>query len=146
MQPRIHQADEGRVLDILGIPLVEKAGSDDLNGGAAVYVQTVMPAGGPPAHIHHDTDEFFYVLSGELDVWVDRRHVRLETGMSATLPRGVVHEFKNRGKVPAKVLTVVTPGKGGRFFDDIDEARPRLPADIDKLGAIVARHDIRFVG
>lgn len=144
MQPRIHNAGEGRPLDILGIPLLEKAGSDDLNGGAAVYVQTVSPGDGPPAHVHHDTDEFFYMLGGTLDVWIDGQHVKLKTGMSATLPRGVVHAFRNQGTAPAKVLIVVTPGKGARFFDDIDEARPH-PRDMGALSAIVARHDIRFV-
>lgn len=145
MQPRIHTDGDGRLLDILGNQMLEKAGSEDLGGGAAVFVQTVMPKNGPPAHFHRHTDEFFYVLEGELDVWVGERHVKLGPGMSATLPRGVVHRFDNLAARPAKVLSVVTPGEGARFFDDIDRERPVLPGDLPKLIDIVGRHDIEVV-
>jgi uncharacterized cupin superfamily protein len=145
MQARVHTAEEGRPLDVLGIPMLEKAASADLSGGAAVLVQIVPPAGGPPPHLHRDTDEFFYVLEGELDVWIANRRTKLVAGMSATLPRGVVHAFTNPARKPARVLVVVTPGDGAAFFDDMDRERPRLPADMDKLEAIVARHDLELV-
>jgi uncharacterized cupin superfamily protein len=145
MQPRIHAAHEGRPLDILGNRMLEKAGSDDLGGGAAVFVQTVMPGGGPPAHVHRDTDEFFYVLEGEIEAWIGGDHAVLRPGTSATLPRGIAHRFDNLTDRPARVLTVVSPGSGARFFDDIDRARLQMPQDFAPLAAIVARHDIEFV-
>ena len=145
MQARVHTAEEGRSLEVLGISMLEKANSADLSGGAAVLVQTVPPAGGPPPHRHRDTDEFFYVLEGELDVWIAHRRMKLVAGMSATLPRGVVHAFTNPTRKPTKVLVVVTPGEGAAFFDDIDRERPMLPDDLDKLEAIVARHDLELV-
>ena len=145
MQARVHTADQGRPLEVLGISMLEKAGSADLSGGAAVLVQTVPPAGGPPPHIHRDTDEFFYVLEGELDVWIANKRTKLVAGMSATLPRGVPHAFTNPAKKTAKVLVVVTPGDGARFFDDIDRERPKLPAEMNKLEAIVKRHDLEFI-
>lgn len=145
-QPRIHDAAGGRPLEILGNPMLEKAASDDLSGGAAVFVTTVKPASGPLMHVHRDTDEFLYVLDGQLEVWIDGRHVSLTRGMSATLPRGVPHRFDNHGARAVTVLSVVTPGRGAKFFDDVDRERPRLPQDAGKLAAIVARHDIRFIG
>jgi uncharacterized cupin superfamily protein len=145
MQPRIHAAHEGRSLDILGNTMLEKAGSADFDGAAAVFLQTVRPGGGPPAHVHADTTEFFYVLDGEIEAWIGDAHVVLTAGMSATLPRGIPHRFDNCTNQPARVLAIVTPGRGARFFDDIDAARPQLPAELDRLAAIVARHDIRFV-
>jgi mannose-6-phosphate isomerase-like protein (cupin superfamily) len=146
MQARIHNAGEGRALDVLGNPLLEKAGSDDLGGGAAIFVLTVPPAGGPPPHVHRNADEFFYVLDGEVDAWVGGAHVKLRSGMSTTLPRGVVHRFDNLTATPAKVLVVVTPGKGAAFFDDLDRERPELPREIDKVVQTLARHDIHVVG
>lgn len=91
-------------------------------------------------------DEFFFLLEGELDVWVGDQHTRLEPGMSATLPRGVVHRFDNLAKRPAKVLIVVSPGAGARFFDELDRERPELPREIDKVVSTLARHDIQVVG
>jgi mannose-6-phosphate isomerase-like protein (cupin superfamily) len=145
MQPRIDAAAEGRALNILGNLLLEKAGSEDLGGAAAVFVSIVAPHSGPPLHVHRETDEFLFVLDGTIDVWIGGRHARLSSGMSAVLPRGVVHRFDNVTSLPARALAVVTPGSGARFFDDIDRARPRLPDEMPKLAAIVARHDIEFV-
>jgi quercetin dioxygenase-like cupin family protein len=146
MQARIHTAAEGRTLNVLGNPLLEKAGSEDLHGGAAIFVLTVEPDGGPPPHVHRDADEFFYVLEGEIDVLVGDTYARLRPGMSATLPRNVVHRFDNLTSAPAKVLIVVTPGEGAAFFDDLDRERPELPREIDKVVQTLARHDIHVVG
>ena len=144
MQSRVHRADEGRHLNVLGNPTIEKAGPADFGGHAAVLTQTVMPNGGPPAHYHEGVDEFFYVLDGELEVWVGGRHVVLRAGMSATLPRGVVHRFDNTTSRPTRVLAVVTPGAGAAFFDELDRVRPQLPRDADKVVEILARHDIHL--
>ena len=146
MQARIHTATDGRTLNVLGNPLLEKASSDDLHGGAAIFVLTVEPDGGPPPHVHRDADEFFYVLEGEIDVLVGDTHAKLEPGMSATLPRNVMHRFDNLSSTAAKVLVVVTPGKGAAFFDDLDRERPQLPREIDKVVRTLARHDIHVVG
>ena len=124
MQPRIHTDGDGRVLDILGNLLLEKAGSEDLGGGAAVFVQTVMPRNGPPAHFHRHTDEFFYVLEGELEAWVGDRHVKLRPGMSV---------------IPTiQTLTVASAAP-------LDRERPVMPRDLPKLIDIVGRHDIEVV-
>jgi len=145
MQPRIDAPAEGRALNILGNLLLEKAASEDLGGAAAVYVSTLVPRGGPPPHVHHETDEFVYVLEGALDVWIGERHARLSSGMSAVLPRGIAHRFDNLTSLPVRTLSVVTPGRGARFFDDIDRARPQLPQELPKLAEIFARHDVEFV-
>ena len=144
MQARIHAAGDGRKLEVLGNTMIEKAGSADLSGGAAVLVMSVEPHLGPPAHVHDEADEFFFVLEGEIDVWVGERHAKLSAGMSATLPRGIGHRFDNLGARPAKVLLVVTPAAGAAFFDDLDRERPQLPREFDKVVRALERHDIRL--
>jgi uncharacterized cupin superfamily protein len=144
MQARIHTAAEGRKLEVLGNAMIEKAGSADLSGGASVLVMSVEPRLGPPAHVHADADEFFFVLEGEIDVWVGARHAKLSAGMSATLPRGVAHRFDNPGTRAAKVLVVVTPASGAAFFDELDRERPELPREFDKVVRALERHDIRL--
>jgi quercetin dioxygenase-like cupin family protein len=146
MLARIRTASEGRTLNVLGNPLLEKASSADLHGGAAIFVLSVEPAGGPPAHVHREADEFFYVLDGEIDLWIAGRHTKLKPGMSATLPRNIAHRFDNLTSTPAKVLVVVTPGDGAAFFDDLDRERPELPGDVDKVVRTLARRDIHVVG
>jgi len=146
MQASILRTEHGRTADFVGIPMPANAASDGSPGGAAVVVQVVPPAGGPPQHVHRETDEFVYVLEGGIDVWLGHRRGRLVAGMSATLPRGIPHAFTNAGRAPAKVLVVVTPGDGAPFFDDIDRERAALPAEAAKLDAIGAGHDIELGG
>ena len=121
MQVHIRKPDKGRAMNILGNLMLEKAASADLGDSAAVFVTIVKPAGGPPAHVHADTDEFIYMLEGELDVWIGGQHARLFVGMSATLPRGVPHRFDNLSADRARVLTVVA----ARVFSTTPTANAR---------------------
>src|SRR5262245_20253444 len=41
------------------------ATAEQTGGALGLVRQTVAPNSGPPAHIHHAEDEFFYVVSGE---------------------------------------------------------------------------------
>jgi hypothetical protein len=65
--------------------------------GAKVYTQTVLPTRCLPISVRRDVDEYWYVLHGEIDVWVAGRHARLRAGMSVALPRNVAHRS---GKYP----------------------------------------------
>lgn len=42
-------------------------------------------------HKHDDTDEFFLVLEGQLDIELEDRTVSLKAGQAFTVPRGVMH-------------------------------------------------------
>jgi mannose-6-phosphate isomerase-like protein (cupin superfamily) len=42
-------------------------------------------------HKHDDTDEFFLVIEGHLDIELEDRMVSLEPGQAFTVPRGVMH-------------------------------------------------------
>ncbi|MCX5493248.1 cupin domain-containing protein [Kaistia dalseonensis] len=51
--------------------------------------------GGPPLHIHHDQDEWFFVREGEFLFQVGTERFRLGPGDSILGPRGVPHAFAN---------------------------------------------------
>ena len=42
-------------------------------------------------HKHDDTDEFFFVLEGRLDIELEDRMIELRPGQAFTVPRGVMH-------------------------------------------------------
>jgi len=42
-------------------------------------------------HKHDDTDEFFLVMEGHLDIELEDRMVSLAPGQAFTVPRGVMH-------------------------------------------------------
>jgi quercetin dioxygenase-like cupin family protein len=56
-------------------------------GGAFAQVESVDPQGsGPPLHVHHNEEETFHVLDGELSVFVDGEELRLSVGDYVLVP------------------------------------------------------------
>lgn len=71
-----------------------------------------------PAHRHFKTHEIFYVVDGEITVWMDdeaeyHSKTTLVTGDFAYVPAGIVHAFQIHN--PTKVFGVGTAGFE-RFF------------------------------
>jgi quercetin dioxygenase-like cupin family protein len=62
-----------------------------------------------PCHVHHGSDEAFYVLAGQLEVLEGDERRILTAGELAFIPAGTVHTFANRGPAAARVLVVMTP-------------------------------------
>ena len=59
-------------------------------------------------HKHDDTDEFFLVMEGHLDIELEGRMVSLDPGQAFTVPKGVMHCPHARGR--AVVLMVEQAG------------------------------------
>ena len=49
-------------------------------------------------HKHDDTDEFFMVLEGQLDIELEDRMVSLYPGQAFTVPKGMMHVPHSRGR------------------------------------------------
>jgi quercetin dioxygenase-like cupin family protein len=90
--------------------------SEETNGVVSV-IQNGVPAHwpGPPLH-HHDFDEAFYVLEGELTFQVVDELVTAGPGELVFAPRGIAHTFANLSDVPARYMLVCTPAGFERYF------------------------------
>jgi quercetin dioxygenase-like cupin family protein len=102
--------------------------SEQTNDQVAVMDNTV-PAGweGPPLH-HHDFDEAFYVIEGELTFQLGGAILRARAGELAFAPRGVHHTVGNRSDAPARYLLVCTPSGFERYFDRMKPDPPATAA------------------
>jgi mannose-6-phosphate isomerase-like protein (cupin superfamily) len=102
---------------------------------------------GPPPHIHHDFDEAFYVLEGELTMVLDRSEAKLvSVGVLIHAPKGRRHTYANPHVEPARVLGVLSPGLGLHFLEDIGAALPASgPPDPALLADIYRRHNGEIV-
>ena len=86
-------------------------------GGVVSVIASSAPAGfpGPNLH-HHDFDETFYVIEGELTCQLRDDVFRAKAGELAFAPRGVAHTFANLSAAPATFLIVCTPAGFERYF------------------------------
>ena len=73
---------------------------------------------GPPLH-HHEFDETFYVLEGELTIQVRDELVKAGPGTLMFAERNVPHTFANLSGAPARYLLICTPAGFERYFDRI---------------------------
>ena len=68
-----------------------------LTSGRLGIAQFAVPPGivGATPHVHHEHDEWFFVLEGVLTVATEEGEVALLPGDLAYAPRGSVHGFRN---------------------------------------------------
>jgi quercetin dioxygenase-like cupin family protein len=95
------------------------------SGGVVSVIESGSLPGfdGPPLH-HHDFDETFYVIEGELTFQLGDELFRAKAGEIAFAPRGVPHTYANLSDPPTRHLIACTPASFERYF-----ARMGLAAD-----------------
>ena len=128
-----------------------KASGKDTGGAYALTDSTVPPQGGPPPHIHHREDEAFWVLEGELEVFVGEDTFSVGAGSFVHLPRGVLHGYKNVGATPARFLTLIIPAGLEKFFEEVGKPETDLLSpppfeeeDINKLLAVAPEYGVEI--
>ena len=72
------------------------ATTEETDGAYFVLEGMVPPDAGPPPHIHHDQDESFYVVEGQLEIMVDGEVREAKAGDFVHVSKGSPHSFRNR--------------------------------------------------
>ena len=94
-----------------------KVSGTDTGGAFAVFEIPTVPFAGPPLHLHHTENEWFYTLDGEHDFQVGDRIYHLAPGGNIFVPRMMPHTWQNVGDSPGRILTLVQPaGRLEAFF------------------------------
>jgi quercetin dioxygenase-like cupin family protein len=130
-----------------------KATSEEPGGSVGFLEATSSPGTGPPRHIHHSSDELFYVLEGEFLFLLGERQVSALPGAFVFIPRGMVHAAKVIGNEPGKVLAAYIPGGLERSFEEFAQLRTEQAEDANRstsrgrtVAEINEKYDSEFVG
>ncbi len=116
-------------------------------GGAMCIVDSISaPDTGPPRHIHHDADEAFVVLTGDVEFWIEGERFVRGPGQTAFIPRGTEHTFRIVSNVPSRHLVILTPGGFEGFFADMAAGQFRIPEDMPAIEDSAKRHNLTFTG
>ena len=109
-----------RSLWVMGEMATCKITSDQTSGAYSLFEITTQPGDGPPPHVQHWEDEFFYVLEGEYEFLDEGRTIRAGVGSLIYVPRGHLHAHKNVGEGVGRMLVSQTPGGSHeRFFEEV---------------------------
>lgn len=88
--------------------------------GGALSVFEFRGRNGWPRHLHHEQDEWLYVVDGALDCEIGGRRLHLRRGESVFVPRTVPHWWGAGGDAPATVLEAYQPaGRLEQFFREV---------------------------
>jgi quercetin dioxygenase-like cupin family protein len=99
-------------------PQVDILLDTDQSNDVVGIVELSVPPGwdGPPLH-HHDFDEAFYVLEGELTFQLGEQLRGAGPGELIFAPRGAIHTLANLSERQARYILVCTPGQFTRYFE-----------------------------
>ena len=131
-----------------GLPMLVKAGEGLTNGSYTLVEYAHEPhAPGPPPHIHHEHEEAFYVLEGELTLRMGDDYLTLPAGSFACVPRGTVHQPSNRGAARTRFIFIVSPAGMEHWFQEFADLLRHSSDGVDHaaLDAIDAKYDVEFV-
>ena len=119
-----------------------KTSPRETSGNLFMIEHSNLLAGGPPLHVHHAQDEWFYVMEGEVLFQVGEKRVRLKAGDSVLAPRKISHGWAAVGATPGKMLIAFTPaGKMEQFFQEIAHGKVNM-MDAD----LFRRYDMELLG
>jgi DNA-binding transcriptional MerR regulator/quercetin dioxygenase-like cupin family protein len=103
-----------------GEPYDCKVSGQDTDGAMCVF-EITGASGGPP-HLHHDQDEWIYVIEGEFEVSVGEKRFRLGAGESVFMPRKVAHMWGCASGKTGRIINVYQPaGKIEEFFRELSK-------------------------
>jgi quercetin dioxygenase-like cupin family protein len=144
---------EGEALWAFGTLAVVKS-TGRTTGGRVAVMDNLAPRGaGSPLHVHHREDEWFYVIEGELTLWVGGDVIKAPAGSFVYGPRDVPHTFVVSSD-EARFLLVAEPAGFEEFFRAMSQPATaltvppptELPADPSPMIAAAAEYGVEILG
>lgn len=127
------------------IPLAIKLSANDTAGELLVFQHTNMGRGGPPRHVHHAQDEWFYVVAGEFAAEIGDQKYTLRPGDSLFAPRNIPHAWAHVGDGPGTLITTVSPAGTFETFIRDTTRHPTLPSE-QEIARAFELHNMKVVG
>jgi DNA-binding transcriptional MerR regulator len=126
-----------------------KVSARDTNGAMCVFEFT--GGGGGPRHLHHDQDEWIYVIDGEFQFEVGDKRFRVGKGESVFMPRKVPHAWAGMKGKAGKIINVYQPaGTMEEFFRELGKynGKPFVHEvlSIDELRRLFHDHGMDLLG
>jgi quercetin 2,3-dioxygenase len=114
----------------LGINTIDFKVATQDSSDTFIIEMTIWEKGGPPRHLHHGQDEWFYLMEGEFLFEVGEERFTLKAGDSMLAPREIPHVWAYIGDSRGKMLIAFMPaGRMEAFFRETTKANAMPPQD-----------------
>ena len=117
-------------------------------GDSIMMFEETIPAGTKSTfHLHRESDEVAYVLSGEVTFKIGDKVTIGGPGTCAFMPRGVPHAWKSTGAETGRMLFLYTPAKAGGLIEEQQRTgRGFRSMDERELADFLERHGWEVLG
>jgi quercetin dioxygenase-like cupin family protein len=117
-------------------------------GGSIMVFEATVPAGTKSTfHLHRDSDEVAYVLSGEVTFLIGDDVTVGGPGTCAFMRRGVRHAWKSTGAQAGRVLFLYTPDSAGGLIEEQQRTGRKFGSMNEReLAEILRRHGWELLG
>jgi mannose-6-phosphate isomerase-like protein (cupin superfamily) len=151
-KPFVLKKGEGQSVWSLGGRFTLKVAEADANKRFSLVEALAFRSTEPPLHIHHNEDEAWYILDGQMTFYVGDDTMTATAGTFVFAPRGIPHTFTVDVE-PTRVLVFAAPAGferfalelGGEATSDVPPPGLVVPGP-DVLGPVAERYGIEVVG
>jgi quercetin dioxygenase-like cupin family protein len=128
-----------------GLRIDAKVTPEDTAGHLYVIEHTDEAKGGPPRHVHHAQDKWFYVLEGAYRIDIGEERFDLGPGDSIYAPRGVPHVWAHVSGGEGRLIIAFQPaGEMESFLSALAEMGSAPAPDV--MAVLFASHGMTMLG
>jgi quercetin dioxygenase-like cupin family protein len=151
-KPFVLKKGEGQSVWSLGGRFTVKVAREDADGRFSLVETLAFRSTEPPLHIHHNEDEAWYIVDGQMTFYVGDDVLQAVAGSFVFAPSGIAHTFTVDVE-PTRVLVLASPAGFERFALELGQlaTSDKPPAGLavpgpDVLGPVGQRYGIEVVG
>jgi mannose-6-phosphate isomerase-like protein (cupin superfamily) len=124
-----------------------KVSGKDTDGDLCIYDTVRQEKGGPALHLHHNQDEWFYIIKGEFIAKIGEDLLHLKAGDSAFAPRKIPHAFAKVGDDEGQMLILFQPaGSMEDYFIQVSKLGGTIQDQAHGSGELMKTHGMEVVG
>lgn len=127
-----------------GVGVAFKIDGDDTLGALSIVEHPFDVGALVPPHVHSREDEISIVLEGEIGFRSEDREAVLGPGGYILKPRNEVHAMWNAGRVPARMIEVISPAGFEGFFREMVGMTAQGRPDPDELARLGEKYGLPF--
>jgi mannose-6-phosphate isomerase-like protein (cupin superfamily) len=129
-----------------GDELTVLLGGEQTGGKHMCGILVTPPGVGPPPHVHENDDEWFVVIEGRAEFFVNGVWTEAGPGQCAYLPKGTPHTFRNIGDTPLRMVLHTSPAGFEVFFARMAKLfQSEGGPDMDEVVRISTEHGISYL-
>jgi quercetin dioxygenase-like cupin family protein len=134
-------AKEGKLVSMGGFGVKFKISGDETNRAFSIVEHDVQPRTLVPPHLHHDTDEYSYVVEGQFGARIGDEILLAGPGDYILKLRGIPHTFWNPTDRVARLVEIISPAGFEKFFAEAGELFTQGPPEVERVGALAAKYN-----